>query len=373
MPIGIKFDDHLNLLKKHNITPYFGGKNNLPDEDSVIATNAILDLIDNVTSGKMGQSVNRPIVFITLITGGASALLVAPKEPLTLTMKRELTRQLMAAGCTINELNCVRSCWSKVKAGQLALRVLSSSTNVEMINFIASDVIGDPIDIIGSGPTVLRPNDSANPLELIDIYKLPVDSSIRDLCQQNVKQSNNVSITDRLHNYIIVSNQVALSAAKNLMNSLGYKVIDLGNQISGDASTLGSRFAQIARTSDNNEGKICWIGGGETVVTLPSNPGKGGRCQEMALRFLVDTFNDQLTNFAFLAGGTDGQDGPTPISGVIYQYNESISSDIYNSAKEYLVNHDSYTFWSTYLPQCMIDTGGPTGVNVMDIYCLIQC
>ena len=141
-------------------------------------------------------------------------------------MKRKLTQQLMAAGCSINELNCVRSCWSNVKAGQLALRLLSSTSNVEMINLIASDVIGDPMDIIGSGPTVLRSlDDSINPLELIDTYKLPVDSSIRDLCYQSLKQSANVSlneISNRLHNLIIVNNQVALKAIKNLMNTLNY-------------------------------------------------------------------------------------------------------------------------------------------------------
>lgn len=238
------------------------------DEDSVVATNAILDLIDSVIKG---ETSSRPKVFISLITGGASALLVAPREPLTLTKKRELTQTLMAAGCTINELNSVRSCWSKVKAGQLALRVLSESNNVEMVNLIASDVIGDPMDIIGSGPTVLPPDDSLNPLEIIDMYKISIDEDIRNLCQL-VKPSSNID--DRLHNLIIVNNRIALNSITNLMTQLDYKIIDLGNQISGEASTLGSRFAQIARTSEKGEGKICWIGGGETVVTLTTTHGE---------------------------------------------------------------------------------------------------
>lgn len=233
-----------------------------------MATNAMLDLIDSVV---VNETSSKPKVFISLITGGASALLVAPREPLTLAKKRELTKTLMAAGCTINELNSVRSCWSKVKAGQLALRVLSGSNNVEMINLIASDVIGDPMDIIGSGPTVLPPHDSMNPLEIIDMYKISIDEDIKSLCQL-VKPS--ADIADRLHNLIIVNNRIALNAITNLMTQLDYKIIDLGNQISGEASTLGSRFAQIARTSEKGEGKICWIGGGETVVTLSSNHGK---------------------------------------------------------------------------------------------------
>ncbi|MEI8019374.1 MAG: DUF4147 domain-containing protein, partial [Schlesneria sp.] len=307
-----------------------------------------------------------------LISGGGSALLPAPVPGISLEDKLNVTRCLMRSGATIQELNTVRKRLSLVKGGGL-LRAASAG---RMISLIISDVPGDPLDIIASGPTVCdtgTPNDAFAVLQKYST-RTSHNSSVPDSVwkaledQARTPDSQNVPRI-QCRNCIIGNNQTALDAAASHAQSLGFEVRNLGTNRQGIASDIGVELAEICLTSRREVlGKgLCFLGGGEPVVRLAATdrPRKGGRNQEVALAAGYRWAHEDIRRFIVLSGGTDGEDGPTDAAGAFYD------AAIQENARkrglqpnEFLAINDSYTFFDQV--GGLIKTG-PTHTNVMDL------
>lgn len=374
IPFGIDVSSSMTLFEKFNVKLMSGAKHNIPDENSVKATECIVRLIDSL------DEMDQKYLVVNFISGGGSALLSLPKVGIPLKRKRQIIDQLVKAGSTIEDLNKVRRVLSQVKGGKLLQRI-KDPQKVVMVSLIASDIIGDPIDLIASGPTVPVEADAVNlALEVLKKRNLklsPEESKI--LCKG---ENNEVKKSDA-KNYIVVSNATALSELTSLASGkLNYEVIFIGNNIEGEASQVAVRLANFVRNYKSTKGKkLLFIGGGETTVTFDpelSRLGTGGRCQEMALAFFTESFSWN-ENITFMAVGTDGQDGPTPVAGVItnsggigFITRDEDASRLLADCSEGLKYHDSYNFWLKHDPDCLINIGGPTGVNVMDLYCFVK-
>ena len=279
------------------------------------------------------------------------------------------------------------------------------------MTLILSDVIGDPLDIIASGPTV---PDNSTPTECLEIFKrlslldkipTPVLNSLKEKEQHARNHSAISSDFQHVQNVIVGSNQHAVEAAVGMATTLGYTPIILSTNIDGIAREVGSQFADLARfawsectvpplrtqggflTDDvsrqikatHSLGKpICFIGAGETTVNLQGS-GLGGRNQEMVLALAVDLHNNMQAftgsdsgGLLMLSAGTDGQDGPTPAAGAIaepHQVSRALSEDL--DPVSYLNNNDSYTFYSKFRQGADHVVTGLTGTNVMDIQILL--
>ena len=282
-----------------------------------------------------------------------------------------------------------------------------------MITLILSDVIGDPLDIIASGPTVPDPSTPADCLEIFK--KLNAEGKIPETVIQYLQQTErkaenqgNVKLDDFPHvqNVIVGSNRFAVDAAVKRAKDLGYAPIVLSTTLSGEAREVGKMFSDVgylawngclSKTSPSSDivltsnivneilstrkekKPLCVIGAGETTVTLKGK-GTGGRNQEMALALAIDVNNnierysteENQGGLVLLSAGTDGQDGPTPAAGAIadaYQVTEAIKEGL--NPEEFLENNDSYSFYSKFKNGGDHVMTGLTGTNVMDIQVLL--
>lgn len=336
---------------------------NEPTEAGVAGSNRILEMVSGLTDSDL---------CLVLLSGGGSALLPAPVDGVSLQDKQTVTRLLMHGGATINELNCVRKQLSLVKGGRLA----SASPAGKMISLIISDVIGDPLDVIASGPTV---EDKSTPAEAIDVLKRRVDDqariphSVRESLERSVLASKQSLSIDhfRVFNYVIGNNSAAVNAAAARANALGYQVINRGSGQSGVASEIGYELARqslaILNDSDPCTPPACIISGGEPVVHLAETdqPRKGGRNQELVLAAVEALWNEDCGRLAILSGGTDGEDGPTDAAGAI------LDAEVLSEAQrqglnpsEFLAINNSYEFFDR--ARGLLKTG-PTHTNVMDL------
>ncbi|KAA0137927.1 DUF4147 domain-containing protein [Gimesia chilikensis] len=355
--------DCVRTLGRINLYPARPASLNEPTPEGVYGSRQILKMISQLQPDDL---------CLVLISGGGSALLSAPLPPVTLEDKQAVTRLLMSSGATIQELNCVRKQISQVKGGRLA----QAATSGTVIALIISDVVGDPLDIIASGPTV---QDQSTPADAVAVLqRLILD---RDRIPESVwtilegKQTGQGSVTTEpqktIINEIIGSNATALSAAENAARSLGYKVYSLGSTNEGVASEVGVDLAELCLKIHSGQGPVsrpaCILSGGEPVVDLSStpHPGKGGRNQEVVLAALQRLWEEDLTDVCLLSGGTDGEDGPTDAAGGI------IDSRIQKKAHELGINVDDYLQTHNAYP-CLSQIGGliktgATQTNVMDL------
>lgn len=307
---------------------------------------------------------------LVLISGGGSALLPAPVEGVSLADKQAVTRFLMTSGATINELNTVRKRLSRIKGGGLA-RACGSH---RLTSLIISDVVGDPLDIIASGPTIL---DTASPQDALAILErfraLPpqVPASVFEALRLAARTWVPPSpLPPTVRNVVIGNNAVALQAAANRAAELGYRVVSLGSDNQGEASQVGRELAQ--RCAGELAGScggmpVCLLSGGEPVVHLtPSDrPRKGGRNQQLVLAALLELREEDLSRVAILSGGTDGEDGPTDAAGAC------LDADVVARANslrldplDFLQRCDAYSFFE---PCAGLIKTGPTHTNVMDL------
>ena len=312
---------------------------------------------------------------ICLLSGGASALLVAPAAGLTLQDKQDTTGLLLNAGASINELNAVRKHLSSVKGGGLA----RAAYPAQMVTLILSDVIGDPLDVIASGPTAQDNSTFAEAWAVIVKYglqeKLPprvVDYLQRGSAGQmpeTVKEND--PCLNKTHNLIIAGIRQALVAAKEKAGQLGYASRTISAKLQGEAREAACFLAQAARAElaemQPNE-RRCLLCGGETTVTVRGT-GKGGRNQELALAFALEIEGWQ--GVSLLSAGTDGGDGPTDAAGAMVDAGTAaLARSLGIDPRKYLDNNDSYTFFQDFDTvagtQSHLKTG-PTGTNVMDI------
>ena len=335
----------------------------LSDVNGLAATSEILEL-----AGSLGES----DLAIVLVSGGGSALLELLPESIPLDDARKTIKLLMHAGADISALNIVRKHLSLVKGGQLARALLPCPS----ITLLISDVIGDPLDLIASGPTVADPSSYADAWGIIERFNLieqAPQSVVRHLQRgmfgdipETPKPGD--PIFSAAHHHIIANNQLALHTARLKAESLGYRSLVESTVVQGGArefaTTLAGMVRQLMTEPRPDQRPICLLFGGETTVTVRGD-GMGGRCQEVALAALADLL-DADGDYLIAACGTDGTDGPTDAAGGIACPEVAArAKGLGLSPMEFLRRSDSYSFLR--VTEGLIVTG-PTGTNVMDVY-----
>lgn len=313
-------------------------------------------------------------LIIFLISGGGSALLPHAARGLTLEDKQSLTGRLLECGASIHEINALRKHVSSVKGGRLA-RLAYPST---LISLILSDVIGDDLDSIASGPTVPDRSTFGDCVRIIEKYglrgKIPaavvgyIDRGARGGEEETPKPGD--PAFERTQNVVVGSSIAAAIAAKERACSLGYNPIILSTFIDGETVPAAMLHAAVAREIISSGNPVsapaCVITGGETTVTIRGK-GTGGRNQEFALAAAIGM--EGLENVLVLSGGTDGTDGPTDAAGAIADGDTvERARRMGLDARSYLDNNDSYTFFKA-LGDLLIT--GPTNTNVMDLRVLL--
>jgi len=359
--------DHTTSL---NIIEQVEAAHPVPNEEGVEGTLRILNMM---------HSADENTLVICLLSGGASALLVAPVEEISLEDKQKTTRQLLYAGASINELNTVRKHLSSVKGGKLA----QAAWPARMLTLILSDVIDDPLDVIASGPTAADHSSFFDAWSVVEKYKLQklLPSAVIEYLKRGI--SGNVPETvkpddpglNKTINVIVGGNRQALAAAEEKALQLGYDTHMISGSLQGEARDA-ARFLALAARSEiavmNMNERCCLLSGGETTVTVRGN-GMGGRNQELALAFAMGI--EGCEGVSLLSAGTDGTDGPNDAAGaMVDSRTASRARSLEIDPRSYLDNNDSYNFFKDFDTvsgaQSHLITG-PTGTNVMDIQILL--
>ena len=303
---------------------------------------------------------------VCLISGGASALLPLPADGVTLEDKQKVTSQLLACGATIHEINGVRKHLSAIKGGRLAQAVWPAT----MLTLVLSDVIGDDLSVIGSGPTTPDPSTFADALGTLAKFGLGDKVPPRALAVLREAKLETPKPGDeafrKSQTIIVGSNRIAIDAAARTARQLGYRPCVLSTTIEGETREVALMHAEIAREVRASGQPVpppaCILSGGETTVTLRGT-GKGGRNQEFALAaaLRIGTVADTV----ILSAGTDGADGPTPAAGAFASTTTLARADAAGlNANDFLNRNDSYSFFEK-LGDLLIT--GPTNTNVMDV------
>jgi hydroxypyruvate reductase len=299
---------------------------------------------------------------LCLISGGASALMPAPVPPITLGEKQAVTRLLLASGASIHEINAVRKHISAIKGGQLAR--LAAPARVEAL--LLSDVIGDDLDVIGSGPTAPDASTFAAAVAILEKYGIfdRVPASVRDRLTRGHTETPKPGSTlfRNVRNTVVGSNRLALDAAAAKAKELGYNTLVLASEIEGETRDVARMHAaiarEIARYGRPAKPPACIITGGETTVTLKGQ-GLGGRNQEFVLAAAIDIAG--LPGAVVFSAGTDGTDGPTDAAGAIADGSTLRRKP---DARAFLDANDSYHYFEAL--EDLVKTG-PTNTNVMDV------
>ncbi|NXK03928.1 GLCTK kinase, partial [Herpetotheres cachinnans] len=402
------------LLKPHSkIQVIEGAKNNLPDPAALKGAIAIQELAEGLTADDL---------LLVLISGrGGSALLPAPIPPILLEEKEKLTKMLASRGAAIQELNIVRKTLSLLKGGGLAQLAYPA----QVVSLILSDVIGDPLDIIASGPTAASSHSVEDCLQILTNYNLlhNLPKSVKTVLSSSPTKPTASEDYSHVCNIIIGSNTLALDEAKRQAEGLGYATLILSTAICGEVGRVATLYCQLIQLvclgfaslregplSDEVRGNllqlaaeleipglnlaeflqvlqrlgperpVCILAGGETTVQLQGT-GKGGRNQELALRVGLGLHRAQAMEVSsppgsceivFLSGGTDGQDGPTEAAGAFCSPElvaEALREGL--DVEAFLRNNDSYTFFSQFQGGHHLLVTGLTGTNVMDIQAIL--
>ena len=311
---------------------------------------------------------------LCLISGGGSALLVAPAEGVTLEDKQAVTRLLLACGADIHEINTIRKHLSRAKGGGLA-RFAYPAT---VISLILSDVIGDDLNVIASGPAVPDTStfeDTRRVLEKYDIQDR-VPASVQSRIQQglvgDIEETPKIgdAVFQKCYTELVGTNIQALKAAGQQAEELGYQTLILSSTVEGEAREVVKVLTAIGKEVRDSGNPLsapaCILCGGETTVTIRGD-GKGGRNQEFALAAALGL--DGIENIVVLAGGTDGNDGPTDAAGAMADGRTLARAQAKGlDPLDYLRRNDSYHFFQT-LEDLVIT--GPTLTNVMDVYMIL--
>ena len=342
----------------------------IPDEAGVQGTQRILELV---------RRADAKTLVICLLSGGGSSLLVAPLPGISLEDKQRTTDLLLRAGATIDELNAVRKHLSAVKGGRLA-QIAQPAT---VVTLILSDVIGDRLDVIASGPTASDGSTFSDAAQVIEKYRLAasIPSQVIALIEKGKagQEPETVKSGDacflKTSNVIVGGSAQALAAAREKAAVLGWRPEVVTAELRGearDAARFLARMAMRVRGDMKPGERRCLLSGGETTVTVMGN-GKGGRNQELSLAFAVEIAGaDGIT---LLSAGTDGTDGPTDAAGAVVDGSTAGTARSLGLHPEtYLGNNDSYEFFRRL--DKLTGEGhhvrtGPTGTNVMDLQILL--
>jgi hydroxypyruvate reductase/glycerate 2-kinase len=307
---------------------------------------------------------------VCLLSGGGSALLPAPAAGVALADKLAVTKLLHRCGATIDEMNCVRKHLSRVKGGRLA----EAFRGRTMLALVISDVVGDPLDVIASGPTAPDPTTFADALGVLVRHGLtdaapPAVLRHLEAGRAGVVAETPKAIPDRVSNRVIGSNRVALDRARARAEELGYRVLDLGSFVEGETRHVAAAVAGIVRSVKRDRVPVappaCVLLGGETTVTLGTAPGKGGRNQEFALAVLCALGPRDMSGVTVLSAGTDGEDGPTDAAGAVADASTfDRVAEVGLDPGAFLRAHDAYHLFER---AGGLIRGGLTGTNAMDV------
>ncbi|HMF11402.1 MAG TPA: glycerate kinase [Gemmataceae bacterium] len=338
---------------------------NQPTAEGIVGTQEILRLV---------RSAGPDDVVLCLLSGGGSALMPSPVKGVALEDKQEITRLLHACGATINEMNCVRKHLSEVKGGRLARGFAGRA----LVSLIISDVIGDPLDVIASGPTTPDPTTFADALAVLEKYRLKARtpaSILRHLGDGILGEVEETpeKLPATVRNIVIGNNARSLGAAQQAAESLGYRVLNLGSFLEGETRHVAMALAGIVR-SIRADGRpcsppACVLSGGETTVTLTADHGLGGRNQEFVLAVLAYLGQAGIRGVVALSGGTDGEDGPTHAAGAIAdEATLERAATLGLLPVAYLARNDAHHFFDA--TGDLLRTG-LTHTNVMDVRVLL--
>ena len=336
----------------------------IPDDRGEAATAEII---------RVAKAADERTLAVVLISGGGSALLVAPAAGLTLTDKQETTSLLLRAGADIQELNAVRKHLSRVKGGQLT-EFLSPAP---AFSLILSDVLGDRLDVIASGPTTPDGSTFADAVVIIEKYRLIERVPCRVLSHLQRGAAGAVPETPKEVSRVFASGESviianldrAIAAARRKAEQRGFRTVVLPEPVTGEAREAGKNLARRAlalQAARQDSMPLCLISGGETTVTVRGN-GRGGRNMELALAFAREI--EGVAGVTLLSAGTDGNDGPTDAAGAIVDGTTIARGCRAGSDPDRaLADNDSWNFFQRAGGLCIT---GPTGTNVMDLQLII--
>lgn len=325
---------------------------------------------------EMARAADEKTLLLCLFSGGASALLSAPAQGVTLEDKRRATSLLLRCGASIDETNAVRKHLSSVKGGRLAQEAYPA----QVLSLIVSDVVGNRLDVIASGPTARDGTTFLDAWHVVHKYALNMPSRIMDHLELGMQGKidetlKNGPCLDLIRNVIIADIGLALSAAKERSMQLGFDAEIVCNNLQGEARDAARFLSEIVRSKMARHepgSKMCLLCGGETTVTVHGS-GMGGRNQELALAFALET--EGMDGIAMLSAGTDGGDGPLDAAGAMVDGNTiPLARGLGMNPERYLDSNDSYGFFSRF---DLLSEGrshfrtGPTGTNVMDIQIML--
>ncbi len=323
----------------------------LPDERGVEGSHRIAEI---------ARGAGERDLVICVISGGASALMPAPVAGLTLEQKQTLTRALINGGATIHELNTVRKHLSAIKGGQLAAMAYPA----RVLALILSDVIGDDLDVIGSGPTVPDGSTVDDAATVLHKYGMDPPEGLHETPKRGDPRLSHVQ------NLIVGSNRLAIDAAAKQARELGYKPLVLSTFIEGETRDVALMHAAIVKEIRQSgrpaRPPVCVLSGGETTCTVRGS-GSGGRNQEFVLAAAIALAG--MPDTVIFSAGTDGLDGPTDAAGAIAD-GETVAraAALGLDARAFLADNDSYHFLA---PLNGLIKTGPTGTNVMDVRAIL--
>jgi glycerate 2-kinase len=321
----------------------------------------------------MAAELGRRDLLIVLLSGGASSLLPAPVAGVTLADKQRTTQELLRCGASILEINTVRKHLSRIKGGRLV-----ELTAATIVTLILSDVLGDDLSAIASGPTAPDPTTYHDAVAILKRYRIwqaipqrvrrHLDRGCRGFVSETPKPGS--SLFRRVHYHIVGSNGMAVSAVSRAAREAGFRTLVHRRALTGEAREEGKRFGTLARNMVRDhkpfQKSCCVVAGGETTVTV-TGKGTGGRAQEFAAAAALEIAG--LAKVWMVAIGTDGTDGPTDAAGAVVDGHtvaraQRLSVDLKGALKR----HNTYPALKT-LQQLIIT--GPTGTNVNDLYLLL--
>ncbi|MCR6725588.1 glycerate kinase type-2 family protein [Agrobacterium fabrum] len=329
----------------------------VPDDKSAEAAKRILAAVEGLTADDM---------VIALISGGGSALMVAPAEGMTLADKMAVNRALLASGATISEMNAVRKHLSRIKGGRLAL----AARPAKVVSLLISDVPGDDPSEIASGPTVADPSDIATVREIVARYALDLPETVRKVLKKGEETPKSGDIEEDVR--MIAAPSLALQAAADEAVKLGLTPLILGDSLEGESKDVGAVMAGIASSASRKglpvKGPAVLLSGGETTVTIGKGPaGKGGRNTEFLLSLAL-TLKGAAGIWA-IAGDSDGIDGVEDAAGAVVTPDTLARMRAAGvDPRQSLVSHDSYT---AFKAAGDLVVTGPTLTNVNDIRAIL--
>jgi len=354
--------DHLGTAKLKRIKMRKGG-HPVPDADGTKAANEMLSLVSNL---------NKDDLVLALISGGGSALMSAPADGISLKDLQKANDCLLKSGADIIHMNCVRKHISSLKGGQLTKTAYPAT----VISIMFSDVIGDDLQVIASGPTVPDDTTFKDALNVVKRYKQPWPKSVVKYLELGANgkvpdtPNSNSKIFKNTHNFILINAYTALQIMQEKARSLKLNSMIMSSTMEGEAREVGKMFGSIAQELLTHNIPLkrpaAILIGGETTVTIHGK-GMGGRNQELVLGALKKLKG--LDGVCLISAGSDGRDGPTDADGAVgdgksYDLAHSLGLNIAN----YLENNDAYHFFKKTGDLLMT---GPTGSNVADIMVIV--